>query len=108
MMKQADPTRRDFLTGQGRRTDSGAIHISSAVISALPAHCDEVVRTLEAMPGVEIHHRTASKIVIVIEAPDSGEIGSRLIEISGLSGVLSANMVFEQALETEASLGERA
>lgn len=104
-MKWHDPTRRDFLTG---RTDGAAIHISSAVVSALPAHCDAVVRQLGTMPGVEVHHRTASKIVIVIEAYDSGEIGTRLIEIANLDGVLSANMVFEQALEQASASGERA
>lgn len=107
-MKQDDPTRRDFLTGQGAWADTDAIHISSAVVSALPIHCDEVVRMLEAMPGVEVHHRTESKIVIVIEASDSGEIGTRLIEIAGLHGVLSANMVFEQRLDSFASPGARA
>jgi nitrate reductase NapD len=54
------------------------------------------LRMLAAMPGVETHQRDASKIVIVMEATDSGILGGRLAEIATWQGVLSANMVFEQ------------
>ena len=72
------------------------VHISSAVVSVLPHHRDEVLCTLGTLPGVEIHHATASKIVIVMEAGESGILGGRLAEIASWQGVLSANMVFEQ------------
>ena len=78
------------------------IHISSAVVSVLPDHRKEVLRALEALPGVEIHQHVASKIVIVMEAAESGILGGRLAEIATWQGVLSANMVFEQV----ASLAE--
>ena len=81
------------------------VHISSAVVSVLPAHRDEVIARLEALPGVEIHHRQAFKIVIVLEANEDGAIGSRLIDIATWSGVLSANMVFEQT-ERLADMGD--
>jgi nitrate reductase NapD len=71
----------------------------------LPAHRENVIRLLSKMSGVEIHHQSSSKIVIVLEAPDSGAIGSLLAEIASLEGVLSANMVFEQ-IEQLADLGE--
>jgi periplasmic nitrate reductase NapD len=77
-------------------TVEATIHISSAVVSVLPAHRDEVLRALAALPGVEIHQRDASKIVIVMEAAESGILGGRLAEIACWPGVLSANMVFEQ------------
>jgi len=35
----------------------------------------------------------------VIEADDGGAIGSRLAEIATWTGVISANMVFEQAVQ---------
>ena len=78
-------------------TAEATIHISSAVVSVLPDHRDQVLRMLAAMPGVETHQRDASKIVIVMEAANSGIIGGRLAEIATWQGVLSANMVFEQA-----------
>ena len=78
-------------------TAEATIHISSAVVSVLPDHRDQVLRMLATLPGVETHQRDASKIVIVMEAANSGIIGGRLAEIATWQGVLSANMVFEQA-----------
>ena len=86
-------------------TAEATIHISSAVVSVLPDHRDQVLRMLAAMPGVETHQRDASKIVIVMEAANSGIIGGRLAEIATWQGVLSANMVFEQ-VDGPAEIGD--
>ncbi|MBT1511289.1 chaperone NapD [Bradyrhizobium sp. SRL28] len=86
-------------------TAEATIHISSAVVSVLPERRDEVLRALAALPGVEIHQRDASKIVIVMEATESGILGGRLAEIASWQGVLSANMVFEQ-VESLADIGD--
>ena len=86
-------------------TDEATIHISSAVVSVLPDHRDQVLRMLATLPGVETHQRDASKIVIVMEAANSGIIGGRLAEIATWQGVLSANMVFEQ-VERSADIGD--
>jgi periplasmic nitrate reductase NapD len=56
---------------------------------------------LARLPGAEVHHSNASKLVVVLEGPGSGALGGMLAEISGWPGVLSANMVFEQRLEQE-------
>jgi len=101
METPGNPTRRNFLTGR-----LPTVHISSAVVSVLPAHRDRMVRLLSEMDGVEVHHQAPSKIVIVMEAPDSGMIGSRLAEIASMDGVLSANMVFEQ-IERLEDVGEK-
>jgi nitrate reductase NapD len=77
-------------------TAEDTVHISSAVVSVLPDHGDNVLQMLDAMPGVETNQRDASKIVIVMEAAESGTLGVRLAEIATWQGVLSANMVFEQ------------
>jgi periplasmic nitrate reductase NapD len=86
-------------------TAEATIHISSAVVSVLPERRDEVLRTLAALPGVEIYQRDASKIVIVMEATESGILGGRLAEIASWQGVLSANMVFEQ-VESPDDIGD--
>ena len=86
-------------------TAEDTIHISSAVVSVLPKHRDEVLRMLAALPEVETHQSNASKIVIVMEAAESGLLGARLSEIASWQGVLSANMVFEQ-VESLADIGE--
>jgi periplasmic nitrate reductase NapD len=77
-------------------TAEDIVHISSAVVSVLPKHLDEVLRKLAALPDVETHQSNALKIVIVMEAAESGIMGGRLAEIASWQGVLSANMVFEQ------------
>jgi nitrate reductase NapD len=77
-------------------TNEATIHISSAVVSVLSNHRDEVLRALTTLSQVEVHHVDASKIVIVMEAPESGVLGARLAEIASWQGVLSTNMVFEQ------------
>ena len=77
-------------------TAETTVHISSAVVSVLPDHRDNVLRMLATVPGLETHQRDASKIVIVMEAVESGILGGRLAEIATWQGVLSANMVFEQ------------
>jgi nitrate reductase NapD len=72
------------------------LHISSAVVTALPQHADQVVARIESLPDTEVHYRSGSKIVIVMEAGTTGEIGGRLAEIALMDGVISANLVFEQ------------
>ncbi len=96
-----DLSRRSFLSGQ-----VPSVHISSAVVSVLPAHRENVIRLLSNITGVEVHYQTMSKIVIVLEGPESGVLGARLAEIACMDGVLSANMVFEQ-IERLADLGEQ-
>lgn len=98
-MKETELTRRTLLSG---RLQAPVVHISSAVVSVLPRHRDNVRAALAALPDVEVHHQDAAKIVIVLEGPDSGALGARLAEISGWNGVLSANMVFEQVENADA------
>ena len=107
-MEASQPSRRSLLLGRLASPSQDAepvTHISSAVVSMLPDRHDEVLRLLVGLPEVEVHHRSPSKIVIVMEAADSGVLGSRLAEIATWPGVLSANMVFEQ-VERLAEIGD--
>lgn len=71
-------------------------HISSAVVSALPAQVDAVLARIRKLPETEVHRVENGKIVIVLEGSSTGVIGDRLATIGLIDGVLSANMVFEQ------------
>lgn len=71
-------------------------HISSAVVSALPAQVAAVLAAIRELPDTEIHRVENGKIVIVLEGASTGVLGDRLAAISLIEGVLSANMVFEQ------------
>jgi periplasmic nitrate reductase NapD len=86
-------------------TADATIHISSAVVSVLPEWRDEVLNALAQLPGLEVHQHDDRKIVIVMEAADSGNLGGRLAEIACWQGVLSANMVFEQVARS-AEIGD--
>lgn len=96
-MSPIGPSRRALLSGTLTPGRSTGVHISSAIVSVVPSRREEITRRLCAIEGVEVHHRESFKIVIVVEASDAGTIGGRLAEIATWSGVLSANMVFEQA-----------
>lgn len=94
-------TRRALLTGVEASALCGQDHISSAVVSVLPAQIESVSARLLGLPGVEIHHRSDHKLVAVLEGSGSGALGAMLAEISSWPGVLSANMVFEQRLDQD-------
>jgi nitrate reductase NapD len=70
-------------------------HISSAVVSVLPAMADAVLSHLSRMDGVEVHGHQRGKIVVVIEGASTGALGDSLTRIALLDGVVTANMVFE-------------
>src|SRR5262245_3605091 len=96
MKEPASLNRRTFLTGHGWPSpNTGDHHISSAVVTVLPSCASDVGMRLRGLDGVEVHAAQGSKIVITIEGAHSGVLGERLVEITLLDGVISANMVCE-------------
>lgn len=79
-------------------------HISSAVVTVVPARSEAVADAIARLPETEVHRRNGSKIVVVLEGPDCDVIGGRLALISQMDGVLSAALVYEQ-IEPLDSLG---
>ena len=80
-------------------------HISSAVVSVLPAMTGAVLAQLSAIPGIEVHGHHGGKIVIVVEGGSTGAMGDHLARIALLDGVIAANMVFEH-IEAEEVIGQ--
>lgn len=97
VMRSNKPTRRALLSGRLTPDPLAGVHISSAIVSVVPSRREEVLDRLATLPGLDIHHAESFKIVVVLEAANAGAIGSLLAEIATWRGVLSANMVFEQA-----------
>ncbi len=93
--------RRAFLAGKNGKPAKRRYHVSSAVVTVMPGRMSSVVRRISSMPGVEVNAHDGYRIVIVMEAENTGELGGRLTEISALDGVIAANMVFEQVEEPE-------
>jgi nitrate reductase NapD len=95
-MQTVDRDRRRFLKGQSV-PDGGSLLISSAIVTAFPDDAPAVAERIATLPGVEVHAVAGSRIIIVMEGRESGEIGARLAEIALMEGVLAANMVYEHA-----------
>jgi nitrate reductase NapD len=82
-------------------------YVSSAVIVVRPDKLETAVEQLSKIRGVEVHAVQDRKVVVVIEGGSSGELGASLAEISGLDGVVAANMVFEHSEDEEVSSDDR-
>jgi nitrate reductase NapD len=69
--------------------------IASILVQARPERLAGVEAAILALAGCEIHGRDPKgKLVVVIDAPDAGVIGSTLNVIALLPDVYSASLVF--------------
>jgi len=91
--------RRSLITGRVLTADrvlappSG--EIASILVQARPERLDEVAAAILALPGCEIHGRDArGKLVVVVDAPDAGSLGTTLNTIALLPHVHAASLVF--------------
>jgi nitrate reductase NapD len=97
MTDRPDVDRRAFLNGRwpAPAAGGGAVEIASVLVQARPERLDEVARAIAALPGSDVHGRSAlGKLVVVIEAADVGAIGATLNTISSMPHVLTAALVF--------------
>lgn len=95
-----DVDRRQFVNGRWAAPASGsadaACEIASILVQARPDRLDAVARAIEAMPSAQIYSRDArGKLVVVVEASDTGAVGTDLNAISQMPDVLSATLVFQ-------------
>ena len=69
--------------------------IASILVQARPERLAEVETDILALDGCEIFGRdTRGKLVVVIDAPDAGTLGTTLNTIALLPNVYSASLVF--------------
>jgi nitrate reductase NapD len=101
MASAPTPSRRAFMTGRGAGQSLQCYHVSSAVVSVLPDRMPSVMQAIAGMQGAEISAHDGHRIVVVMEAETTGDIGQLLTAIAGLEGVIAANMVFEQIEQPE-------
>jgi nitrate reductase NapD len=95
-----DVDRREFVNGrwavQKSHPEKAAAEIASVLVQARPERLDAVAQAIEALPGTQIYSRDGrGKLVVVIEASETGAIGAGLNTISLLPDVLSATLVFQ-------------
>jgi nitrate reductase NapD len=101
MTKAAATTidRRAFISGRIIETDRVVTppggEIASILVQARPEHLDAVEAEIAALEFCEIHARDPKgKLVVVIDTPQAGAIGTTLNTIALLSHVYSASLVF--------------
>ena len=98
-MAQAKLDRRALITGRVLTADRVIAppegEIASILVQARPERLAEVEVAITAMPGCEIHGcDPRGKLVVVVEAPDAGGLGTILNDIQSMPNVVSAALVF--------------
>lgn len=92
--------RRALITGRVLTADPvvtpPGCEIASILVQARPEQLDEVEASILALrAGCEIYGRDPrGKLVVVVEAPDSGALGATLTAIATLPHVHAASLVF--------------
>jgi periplasmic nitrate reductase NapD len=91
--------RRALMTGRLIKPDRVIAppggEIASILVQARPEHLAEVEAAIVTMEGCEIHGRDPiGKLVVVVDSPNSGSLGTTLNNIARLRDVYSASLVF--------------
>ena len=107
--------RRALITGQVLPADAIVSppggEIASILVQARPGRLDAVASAIMALHGCEIYGRDdRGKLVVVVDTPDAGSLGSTVNAISTLPDVYSASLVFhavDAATADRPASGER-
>jgi len=96
--------RRAVITGRLLKTDQVVAppggEIASILVQVRPASLESVEAAIVALAGCEIYGRDPKgKLVVVVDAPDAGALGSTLNTIALLPDVYTASLVFH-AIDT--------
>lgn len=91
--------RRALITGRALTAERIVAppggEIASILVQARPERLNDVEAAILALSGCEIHGRDPrGKLVVVIDAPEAGALGSTLNAIALLPHVYSASLVF--------------
>jgi len=91
--------RRALITGRALTAERVVMppggEIASILVQARPEQLDVVESSILALSGCEIFGRDPrGKLVVVVDAPDAGALGSTLNTIALLPHVHSASLVF--------------
>ena len=91
--------RRALITGRLLNPDRVVAppggEIASILVQARPERLADVETAIAALPGCEIYGRDPrGKLVVVVDAPDAGALGTTLNKLALLPDVYSASLVF--------------
>ena len=91
--------RRALMTGRLLNPDRVVAppggEIASILVQARPERLGEVEAAILTLQGCEIYGRDPKgKLVVVVDAPDAGSLGTTLNQLALLPDVYSASLVF--------------
>jgi nitrate reductase NapD len=91
--------RRALLTGRLLKTDPVIAppggEIASILVQARPERLGDVEAAIVALAGCEVYGRDPKgKLVVVVDSPDAGALGTTLNTIALLPDVFTASLVF--------------
>ena len=91
--------RRALITGRLLKTDQVIAppggEIASILVQARPERLASVETAILALEGCEIYGRDPKgKLVVVVDSPDAGSLGTTLNNLALLPDVYSASLVF--------------
>ena len=90
--------RRALITGRLLKADRVVTppgEIASILVQARPERLADVAAAIVSLAGCEIYGRDPKgKLVVVVDAPDTGSLGTTLNNIALLPDVYSASLVF--------------
>mgnify|MGYP001553707084 CR=1 FL=1 len=83
------------MSETANRRMSAEHNICSLVVHLSPARADEAARIVAALPGVEIHGRTADSrlVVTAVDIPGASAF-DQIAEINRTPGVVAASLVY--------------
>ena len=98
-MARPNIDRRSLITGRVLTAERVLAppggEIASILVQARPERLDDVAAAILKLAGCEIHGRDPrGKLVVVIDAPDAGSLGTTLTNIALLPHVHAASLVF--------------
>ena len=100
-MARSQPTidRRALITGRilnpDRVVPPPGGEIASIIVQARPENLEEIATAIVSLAGCEVHGRDPKgKLIVVVDAPDTGSLGTTLNTISLLPHVHTASLVF--------------
>ena len=91
--------RRALITGRVLKADRVIAppggEIASILVQARPERLADVEAAIVTLEGCEIYGRDPKgKLVVVVDAPDAGSLGTTLNQLALLPDVYSASLVF--------------
>lgn len=75
---------------------SNEYHVASFVVSCRPENASEVMASIDAMPGLEVHVEEQGKLVVTAEADDVRELADMTAKLEAVSSVFAVAPVYHE------------